>query len=62
MILFLTSSYFSNWVEIFKPGLFVTKGESGTNNLLYQQILANLQRLHVWHSEDYDGLQSQRSD
>ena len=61
MILFLTSSYFSNWVEIFKPGLLVRKGESGTNNLLDQQISANLQRLLVWHSGDYDGLQSQRS-
>ena len=37
------------------------KGESGTNNLLDQQISANLQRLLVWHSGDYDGLQSQRS-
>ena len=61
MIFFLTSSYFSNWVEIFKPGSFVRKGESGTNNLLDQQISANLQPLLVWHSGDYDGLQSQRS-
>ena len=38
------------------------KGESGTNNLLEQQISANLQRLLVWHSGDYDGLQSQRSE
>ena len=37
------------------------KGESGTNNLLDQQISANLQQLLVWHSGDYDGLQSQRS-
>ena len=37
------------------------KGESGTNNLLDQQISANLHRLLVWHSGDYDGLQSQRS-
>ena len=37
------------------------KGESGTNNLLDQQISANLQRLLVWHSGDYDGFQSQRS-
>ena len=37
------------------------KGESGTNNLLDQQISANLQRLLVWHSGDYDGLQTQRS-
>ena len=37
------------------------KGESGTNNLLDLQISANLQRLLVWHSGDYDGLQSQRS-
>ena len=37
------------------------KGESGTNNLSDQQISANLQRLLVWHSGDYDGLQSQRS-
>ena len=36
------------------------KGESGTNNLLDQQIWANLQRLLVWHSGDEDGLQSQR--
>ena len=36
------------------------KGESGTNNLLDQQISANLQQLLVWHSGDYDGLQSQR--
>ena len=36
------------------------KGESGTNNLLEQQISANLQRLLVWHSGDEDGLQSQR--
>ena len=34
------------------------KGESGTNNLLHQQIL---QQLLVWHSGDEDGLQSQRS-
>ena len=35
MILFLTGSYFLNWVKIFKLGLFVSKGkgESGTNNL-----------------------------
>ena len=33
------------------------KGKSGTNNLLDQQISANLQQLLVWHS----GLQSQRS-
>ena len=39
----------------------MTKGESGTNNLLDQQISANLQRLLVWHSGDNDGLQSQRS-
>ena len=38
------------------------KGESGTNNLLEQQISSNLQRLLVWHSGDYDGLQSQRSE
>ena len=38
------------------------KGESGTNNLLDQQISANLQRLLMWHSGDYDGLQSQRSE
>ena len=37
------------------------KGESGTNNLLDQQISANLQQLLVWHSGDYDGFQSQRS-
>ena len=37
------------------------KGESGTNNLLDQQISANLQRLLVRHSGDYDGFQSQRS-
>lgn len=36
------------------------KGESGTNNLLDLQILANLQRLLLWHSGDEDGLQSQR--
>ena len=36
------------------------KGESGTNNLLEQQIWANLQQLLVWHSGDEDGLQSQR--
>ena len=36
------------------------KGESGTNNLLDQQVRANLQRLLVWHSGDEDGLQSQR--
>ena len=57
MILFCSGSYFSNWVEIFKPE---GKGESGTNNLLEQQICANLQRLLVWHSGDEDGLQSQR--
>ena len=49
MILFCTGSYFSNWVEMFKPE---GKGESGTNNLLEQQICANLQRLLVWHSGD----------
>ena len=38
------------------------KGESGTNNLLDQQISANLQRLLVSHSGDYDGLQSQMSE
>ena len=54
MILFLTSSYF-------QTRLISGKGESGTNNLLDQQISANLQRLLVWHSGDYDGLQSQRS-
>ena len=37
------------------------KGESGTNNLLDQQISAYLRRLLVWHSGDYDGIQSQRS-
>ena len=37
------------------------KGESGTNNLLDQQISAKLQRLLEWHSGDYDGLHSQRS-
>ena len=37
------------------------EGESGTNNILEQQIRANLQRLLVWHSGDEDGLQSQRS-
>ena len=36
------------------------KGESGTNNLLEQQIRANLQQLLVWHSGNEDGLQSQR--
>ena len=36
------------------------KSESGTNNLLEQQICANLQRLLVWYSGDEDGLQSQR--
>ena len=36
------------------------KGESGTNNLLEQQIWANLQQLLVWHSGDEDGLLSQR--
>ena len=36
------------------------KGESGTNNLLEQQICANLQWLLVWYSGDEDGLQSQR--
>ena len=35
MILFCTGSYFSNWVEIFKPE---GKGESGTDNLLEQLI------------------------
>ena len=37
------------------------KDESGTNNSLDQQISANLERLLVWHSGDYNGLQSQRS-
>ena len=37
------------------------KCESGTNNLLHQQISAHLQQLLVWHSGDYDELQSQRS-
>ena len=36
------------------------KGESGTNNLLEQQIWAKLQLLLVWYSGDEDGLQSQR--
>ena len=51
-------------VHIFQTGLkFLNqrgRGESGTNNLLEQQICANLQRLLVWHSGDEDGLQSQR--
>ena len=34
------------------------KGESGTSNLLHQQIL---QQLLVWHGGDEDGLQSQGS-
>ena len=37
------------------------KGESGANNLLDQQIWANLQRLLAWQSGDEHGLQSQRS-
>ena len=37
-------------------------GESGTNNLLDQQIWASFQRLLLWHSGDKDGLQSQRSE
>ena len=63
MILFWTGSYFSKWFEIFKPDWFVSeeKGESGTNNLLEQQIWANLQQLLAWHSGEEDGLQlSQR--
>ena len=37
------------------------KGESGTKNILDQQIWANLQWSLVWHSGDEDGLQSQIS-
>ena len=37
------------------------KGETGANNLLDQQIRANLQRLLACQSGDEDGLQSQRS-
>ena len=37
------------------------KVESRTNNLLDQQISANLQQLLVWHSRDEDRLQSQWS-
>ena len=36
-------------------------GVSGTIPKVDQQIWANLQQLLVWHSEDEDGLQSQRS-
>ena len=64
MILLLSGSYFSNRVEIFKLLRLICgkgKGVSGTNNLLDQQIRANLQRLLVWHSGDEGGLQSQRS-
>ena len=61
MILFWTGSYFLNWVEILNQvNVSEGKGESGTNNLLEQQIWANLQWLLVWQSGDEDGLQSQR--
>ena len=57
MILFLTGSHFSNWVKLY---VSKGKGESGANNLLDQQIWANLQRLLACQSGDEDGLQRQR--